>query len=338
MKRVSLEELAKESREESYLGQYQYICSQIQKKAIKPVKSSPTNGKTPALHLSYWRIEQTEDYAELIEELKFHMAPAICIDYYLKHPAVYQQEARWVRLLNRYFIEQGMGTPKTVSVNERSFQIWGREKFLQKEEGKKILSHCGISIDQLFVYPTTEPLAYFSAHKKVPQTILILENKDTFYSTRRFLLNGGEQIFQEKIGTVIYGAGKGILRSFEDFLFCVEPHIRNPQNQILYFGDLDYEGIRIYEQLQDLFLEKCKIQPFVNAYAAMLEKAKKQDMDFLPKMKEKQNRRLSGNFFCHFPKELYGQMQQLLSTGKYIPQEIITMADFDGEESCNTNF
>lgn len=62
-----------------------------------------------------------------------------------------------------------------------------------------------------------------------------------------------QKIFGMEIGTVIYGAGKGILRSFEDFQFCVEPHINHSANEILYFGDLDYEGIGIYERLADLF-------------------------------------------------------------------------------------
>lgn len=111
------------------------------------------------------------------------------------------------------------------------------------------------NMEELRVYQTTEPLAYYSGTRRVPQTVLILENKDTFYTMRRWLMGGfalsGEdggkeesvdaasspgKIFGREIGTVIYGAGKGILRSFEDFQFCVEPHINHPNNEILYFG------------------------------------------------------------------------------------------------------
>ena len=185
-------------------------------------------------------------------ELDYRLSPAIGPDYYRRHPAVYREEAPWVRLLSRYLTERGGMPQEPVSLNERSFQIFGREKFLQREQGRKILTHCGVTLEQLEVYRTTEPLAYYSCSTKTPQNVLILENKDTFYSIRRHLLSGRTMLFGAEISTVIYGAGKGILRSFEDFGFCVEPHINDASNRILYFGDLDYEGIGIYERLREL--------------------------------------------------------------------------------------
>lgn len=332
MKRISLEQLMKESRKDSYLEQYQYICEQIEQQKIKAVKNSLLNGKKPALHLSYWRIEPKPDYREQIEELQFQMVPAIRTDYYLKHPDVYQKEEKWVKLLNRYFLKYGEMKQEPVSVNERSFQIWGREKFLQKEQGKQILTHCGVTLEQLNVYHTTEPLAYYSCSKEVPQTILILENKDTFYSMRKYLLNGRRKILGETIGTVIYGAGKGILRSFEDFGFCVESYINAGDNRILYFGDLDYEGIGIYERLKELFGEDHILMPFVEAYEKMLQKSEICGMDFLPETSEKQNRNISGTFFRFFPDEITEKIQKILTAGKYIPQEIINITDFTEKE------
>lgn len=331
MKRISLEQLQKESRKEAYQEQYRYICEQIEKQKIIAVKSSPLNGKTPALHQSYWVLEEKPDYKAELEELKFKMVPAIRTDYYLDHPDVYQKEEKWVKLLNRYFMEQGDTKPEPVSLNERSFQIWGREKFLQKEQGKKILTHCGVTLEQLSVYHTTEPLAYYSYSSRVPQTVLILENKDTFYSMRKSMLRGKSRIFGEEIGTVIYGAGKGILRSFEDFRFCVEPHINDSGNKILYFGDLDYEGIGIYERLEHLFRAEHEIEPFVQAYEKMVRKAEKNGMDFLPDTSEKQNRNISGQFFQYFTGGIKEKMKQILLAEKYIPQEIINITDFYNE-------
>lgn len=271
MKKIPLEQLLRESKAETYREQYQYVRMLIEKQRILPVKSSPLNGKKPALHQNYWLVDEVPDYEKLMEELKFHILPIIKTDYYLNHPEVYQTEKKWVRLLNRYFSGQSLESmpapveTRYVSLNERSFQIWGREKFLQREQGRKILAHCGVGIEQLHVYDTTEPLAYYSASRKIPQTVLILENKDTFYSMRRHLMDHLAEgcniernawpgrIFGVEIGTLVYGAGKGILRSYEDFRFCVEPHINDSKNQILYFGDLDYEGIGIYERLAVLF-------------------------------------------------------------------------------------
>jgi len=335
MKKISLEQLLEESGLENYPDQYRYVCSKIQEHKLLPVKSSSLNGKKPALHLSYWLVEEAPDDQEQEEELKFQMSPMIRTDYYLKHPEVFRREAKWVRLLNRFFLGPGYGELLPVSLNERSFQIWGREKFLQREQGRKILTHCGVELGQLCVYDTTEPLAYYSCHKEVPQAVLILENKDTFYSMRRHLAEGARQMFGMPVGTVIYGAGKGILRSFEDFRFCVEPHINAPENQLLYFGDLDYEGIGIYEHLAELFSSPGEdggkipeIRPFLQAYEKMLDKARQCGMDFLPETSENQNRKLSGRFFQYFAPERIRDMEQILDAGKYIPQEIINRTDF----------
>jgi len=348
MRKIPLERLLEESRAESYAEQYQYVYGLIEEGKLMPVKRSPRNGKKPALHLSYWLVEEIPDYGQEMEELKFRTVPAIRTDYYLKHPEVYRAEAEWVRLLNRFFLEHSGEELPCVSLNERSFQIWGREKFLQREQGKTVLSHCGVEVGQLRVYDTTEPLAYYSADRRAPQTVLILENKDTFYSMRRYLMRGrtaeegcaareegtSAKIFGVAVGTVIYGAGKGIFRSFEDFRFCVEPHINDPQNEILYFGDLDYEGIGIYERLAELFggegtgAENRRIRPFVQAYEKMVDKAGQAGMDFLPKMSENQNRSLSGLFFRCFSQEMADKMKRLLEAGNYIPQEIINITDF----------
>ena len=90
---------------------------------------------------------------------------------------------------------------------------------------------------------------------------------------RNYLLNGHTEIFGAEIGTLIYGAGKGIIRSFQDFDLCAEPYMKHPKNTIYYFGDMDYEGIGIYENLAEKFRSRWKIIPFVPAYQAMLGKA-----------------------------------------------------------------
>lgn len=331
MKRVTLERLLADHGQDSYAEQYQYICGLIEEGRIRPVKQSPRNGRTPALHLTYWLREEETDDPALTEEIDYQLSPAIRPDYYRKHPAVYREEAPWVRLLSRYLTEcEGM-PQEPVSLNERSFQIFGREKFLQREQGRKILAHCGIALEQLAVYRTTEPLAYYSCSVKTPQNVLILENKDTFYSIRRHLLSGRTTLFGTEISTVIYGAGKGILRSFEDFGFCVEPHINDASNRILYFGDLDYEGIGIYERLHDLFASAHAIDPFVQAYEYMTEKAAYRGLDGLPRMSERQNQALTGTFFSYFSREWEEEVCRMLQAGRYIPQEIINVTDFTKE-------
>lgn len=326
MKRISLEELLKSHMGDSYEQQYHFVIKLLELEKIKPVRSSGTNGKHPALYRSYWIIETKKDFSVLEEELKYKLHPMISVDYYLSHLENYEKDREFVLLLNHYLHESQKMLSFPESVNERSFEIWHREKFLTKEQGRRILKCCGLNIEKLNVYHTAEPLSYYSHTRLTPQNLLILENKDTFYSMRRHLLEGESRIFGTEIGTLIYGAGKRILKSFEDFDFCVEPYMAENENRIYYFGDLDYEGIGIYEKLAGTFQSRWEILPFVQAYERMLEKTGQ--MAGLPETKEKQNRNISENFFSYFSKEKEKQMKEILEKEKYIPQEILNIADF----------
>lgn len=341
LKRITIEAIFQLHPSYSYEQQYEWILKQIQAGKIKPVKSSGINGKKPALYREYWLLEEKRDYNELLEELKYGLHPAISVDYYRTHPDIYEQERWAVCRLSDYLKKHEKSLNCRISVNERSFEIWGHEKFLGKGQGKRILKHCSLNMDFLNVYGTSEPLAYYAHTRSVPQNILILENKDTFYSMRRHLLESAQEqaeIFGVSIGTLIYGAGKGILKSFQDFDICIEPYMKAEGNSIFYFGDLDYEGIGIFESLSRLFEERWRVIPFIPAYEAMLEKA--EQMDELPVTKEQQNRNIQELFFSYFSKEQVIQMKQILEQDRYIPQEILNITDFErkGIRSCSMNF
>ena len=328
MKRISLGQLLEKRLQSSYAKQYEYVRKLIDEGKLVPVKASGLNGKKPALHEAYWVVEEEKDYSELTEELKYKISMQISPDYYLGHLKVYESERKWVMQLSHFLEEQQPQKARQVSLNERSFQIWEREKFLQKEQGKKVLRHCGLTKESLNIYETAEPLACFSSCRKIPQTLLVIENKDTFYSMRRYLLENDADatIFGTSIQTLVYGAGKGILRSMEDFRFSAEPYMDAKENRYLYFGDLDYEGIGIYERMAELFEPYHKITPFVAAYEKMLRKAERCEQ--LPDTKEGQNQNLSGRFFSYFKADTMQRMMALLKDGKYIPQEILNISDF----------
>ena len=99
---------------------------------------------------------------------------------------------QWLFLLNQYLKTNRRSLEIPKSMNERSFDIWHREKFLKEEQGKKILKRCGIAIEHLNLYETTEPLAYYSVTKEIPQNILILENKESFVEERGLFVIGSK--------------------------------------------------------------------------------------------------------------------------------------------------
>lgn len=326
MKRTSLENLLNTRQHLPYQEQYEYILKLLEKGRIKPVKASKTNGKKPALYREYWLLEEPKDYSSYIEEIKYTFSTMISVDYYLAHLDIYEEDRPWVLMLNEYLKANQNATLTPESVNERSFEIWNREKFLDRGAGKKILKRCGIETESLNIYRTTEPMAYYTHTRTTPQNLLILENKDPFFSMRNYLLNGHTEIFNIEVGTLIYGAGKGIIRSFQDFDLCAEPYMKYPGNNIYYFGDLDYEGIGIYENLAEKFQDRWKIKPFLPAYKVMLEKA--ESVTELPETKEQQNRNISTRFFSCFDDSIVEKMKNILEKDRYIPQEILNTTDF----------
>ena len=69
MKKILLEKLLDNCKEQEYQKQYEYIINLLEEKKIKPVKASRLNGKSPALYREYWLLEETKDYSNFIEEL-----------------------------------------------------------------------------------------------------------------------------------------------------------------------------------------------------------------------------------------------------------------------------
>ena len=365
MKRITLEELTSLWKEETYSQVCSRVYEQIACEKLKPVMASGTNGKSPALYREYWVTagekeseKNTQKEKEWLEELLYQMTPAISVDYYKEHLETYEKDREWVLSLNRYLKQIPVRERKKISVNERSFAIWQREKFLQREQGIKILKRCGLCPEDLNVYETAEPFSYFTATAKTPQNLLIVENKDTFYSIRKVMsetsaqrkaFDGAEyfmpplalekaaergnatkeetvRILEKPIGTLIYGAGKGIWRSFAEFSNSAEEYMMEKENQFFYFGDLDYEGILIYEKLEEEFGKAFCLKPFSEGYRRMLEKSR--EYPALPRMKEGQNRNLKGSFFTYFTQAEGTEMKRILEQGCYLPQEIVNGEDF----------
>lgn len=322
--KITIEELREYYHIEEYTALVNQVNELIEKGYIHPIKSSHLNGKKPPLYMAYRIHREKLTNASWEDEIRY-LVPELNGDFYLRHLNIYGQDRKEILLLNHYFMEEKENLHRSMSVNERSFEIFAREKFLLKEGGNRILRNLGLSMEDLNCYETSQPLAYYSHKKHEGQNMLIIENKDTFYSMRKHLLEKADTIFGVPIGTLIYGGGKGIYRSLKDFGLCVEPYMRSERNQILYFGDLDYEGILIYEQVKEEMGQAYSFTPFIRAYERMVEKAR--DIA-LPDTKEKQNRNCKDEFFWHFTPGIVREMKNILESGKYIPQEILPMYEF----------
>lgn len=327
-KKATTVELQEYLEIEDYLKFYAHVKELEEKGILSPVKRSKENGKHPALYQAYHIIELPEDNAAYRNELLCQLALELNPSYYIKHMEDYKKDRAYVLLLSNYLKQKKEDLSQSASLNERSFEIFHEEKYLKNGGGKRLLKNLGVPMEWLNLYDTTEPLAYYSHHKRVPQTVLIIENKDTFYSMRSFLLQGGEKILGEEIGTLIYGGGKASFKSFQDFSLCVEDYLKHSGNQVLYFGDLDYEGIQIYEGLCQQMKEILTIIPFSKAYEKMVEKGMEIGLAELPKTKDGQNRITCQKFLQSFKEPVQKDMMKILEARKYIPQEILQKKDY----------
>ena len=330
MKKISFDEVIKDKNFGSYSEEAEYILSLINEKKIKPIKNSGTNGKYPALYLKYWIVEEEHDDSQYIDELKYRLSTTIDIDFYVKHIDVYIKERQHVCKLSEYIENSKDKLSKPISENERSFDIWGREKFLSgvADAGVRagdVLKHCSISKDYLNTYKTSEPISYFSFTKEKPQIVLITENLSPFYGMRKHILEGNDFVCGISIGTLIYGGGKRVIKAFDDFELCVEAYLCDKGQSFLYVGDIDYEGIAIYSTLADRQKNKREITPCKCIYEKMIDKVS--DIDSLPRMKD-QNRIDIKNFLGIFDNRRRDILLEILCKGRYIPQEILSVIDY----------
>ena len=149
MKRISLHDIESQYKIQQYRDLYDRVMVLIDAEKIKPVKAAGKNGKKPALYNEYWVLEQQEDNTVYIEELSYLFVPMISTHYYLHHIKQYREDREWLLLLNQYLKTNRNALQIPKSMNERSFEIWHREKFLKEEQGKKILKRCGIPLETL---------------------------------------------------------------------------------------------------------------------------------------------------------------------------------------------
>lgn len=315
---VSLLEIQEYMKTDNYKQLVEYIKSQVEQGLLIEVKNSKSNGMVPPLYNRYRVNPPEEDFSGFEEEINYNFPFVFKRDYYVNNLKKYGEEKGYIDALIHYFRNCSMRLKVPMSVNERSFEIWGIEKFLKEGSGQSILKNLGLSMENLNIYTTPEPFVYFSCIKERNQKVLIIENKDTWYTLRRLMIEGQASFLGERIDTIIYGSGKNIEKSLQEYEFTVEEYLLQPA-KMLYWGDIDYEGIGIYERLKKRYSSNFNIQLFKGAYITMLESSEGREM---PKYSEKQNKNIDEVFLSEMA-PCGEQILKLFAGGSYIPQEIV---------------
>lgn len=301
------------------------VNSLISSNVLKTV-GKKTNGRKPALHEKYKIVIEEEDFSEYLSEIDYVLNPIFKKSYYRKNIKNYIENREYILKINRYLSEKEDLLKTRISINERSFEIFKEEKFMKKSMFLTIIKNLGLTEEFFNYYETSEPIAYYSVDKDVPQNILIVENKDTFYTIRKYMKEVSKNILGIEISTVVYGAGKSRIPSIKEFEHYTEDYISNENNRFYYFGDIDYEGIVIFDSYSLKTNENMHLNPFVRAYEYIVDKMV-DDIEYLPKTKENQNRNIKDAFLSEFNESYRDKILNILSKGKYIPQEALNYGD-----------
>lgn len=317
---------------DDYFDFYKVIMDLCDKGILTPVKSSKLNGKSKALYNRYYINKPKADYSLYYEELKNGLHPLLDTSYYMKNIEKYIEDRTYVLALSDYLKNNNEDLQYTASENERSFAIWQREKYLKDGGGKTLLKRLCLDISYLNFYKTPQPFVYYSCDNRKPQNILILENKDTYYTIRKLMLEGKNVFFGIEFSTVMYGAGKLILskQGVSDFLSYSEPWITSSDNIFYYLGDIDFEGFIMYERLKNT-ININNIDINIRLFSEAIEKMVslgENIVDKLPKMKDGQNKNIDYLYRTELSYNTASFIDSLLRDNKYIPQEILTYKYF----------
>lgn len=289
--------------------EFAFLVLQLEDEEILgEIKSKKRTSRTPSLAYHY-RIQKhllTEDYHKEIQFYRQLFDPAINLDhYYSIDPAIWKRDLNYVTKIDQYIKQYGLPTEQ-VPAPERSYELVGNEKWIVEHGGKEVLERLQL-FQLLQIIPVSEPLMFAINPKNLQekqQLHLIVENKTTYQGLLPALK---DTVFS----TLIYGSGKTIISSIEQFLiqFPVEA-----EHHFLYFGDIDREGMSIWASLN----KRQKTSLAVPFYKACMTKPEAKG-----KENQRENEQAIEGFLEIFTNTEQTKIRTLLKNGYYYPQETL---------------
>lgn len=248
-----------------------------------------------------------------------NLCDLINIEEYLNKPSIYEKHRELLIPLNTFLVKNRKELDIPISKNERAYQIWNNEKILDDSLCKSVVKWNGLE-EKLNYYLTPEPFFDYIHCKKEKMNILIVENKDTWYSLRKIInsLKAECYLCNIQIDGLLYGEGNKITK--EKALEEYENEVIQRKCSFLYWGDLDYTGIEMFERVVNQN-KNIKISLFTKMYELMIDA---KDLELLGKIKHNQNNSVSLEVFMNsFNEDYREKIKYILNKNCYIPQEII---------------
>lgn len=211
---IADEELQQIFQESDYELFHNEVERLVKSGILVPVKSSKMNGRVPPLFTKYRIIKPPEDYSVYLESVR-RLHPLLNLAGYLHRPELYKKHLEIVEGISRYlwYVRDLLEQP--MSRKERSFSIWGREKLLDDHMAlvREVLKFNRLAVDFLNYYDTPEPFFEYQHQPSELRTVLVIENKDTWFTFRRLMQTRGKNnISGTEVNVLLYGEGNKITK------------------------------------------------------------------------------------------------------------------------------
>lgn len=331
---ITVLELQKLLEEPDYTSFHRLVAELLAEGKLIPVKASGQNGRVPFLANKYRISKSREDYTECLEQIR-SLEPTLNIAAYLQKPESYIRQREILEGLSRYLWYHAPLLGQPMSRKERSFSIWGREKLIDEQFAllREVLRFNSLPENFLNYYDTPEPFFEYVHERSLPGALLVIENKDTWFTLRKLLRETGKNCLAgTSLQALIYGEGNKITQPKALGNYAQEMFGREilAKGKFLYFGDLDHEGIRLYYRTQKANSE-LRIMPFQALYREMLRLAETRELPPSPDGRQVDVEVREFEKLLGLPPngpEAYKLKPQedklaFLRQGQYIPQEIL---------------
>jgi Uncharacterized protein conserved in bacteria C-term(DUF2220) len=193
-----------------------------------------------------------------------------------------------------------------VPLRERSYEIFGDEKQLDRLLGTGLFGPGRLSLGLLRARRTCPPLP--ARRLGSGPLLLVVENSDTFDTLAALLA------YQpDRVGWIAWGAGQ----AFEASVLSVAdlPQV----TEVRYYGDLDASGLRIPAAASELAASEGlpEVQPATDLYRILLDRGAPQRINSEGRLDQDRAAAIAS----WLPPELRSEVAALLAAGRRIPQE-----------------
>lgn len=300
---------------------------------LVPVKASGLFGVPDVQVYHRYRIQapNTND-AALRQEISLLHPLLIANGYLTSHPEKWESLRYELKTLSDW-LWSAPADMEEVAVNERAWQIWGREKALEAKPLRSLLASCGIDLSDLHAYQVYDDtfLDYIASDREFP-ALVVSENKSTWDSIRRLIYRERQiGLFGVLIDGVVFGSGNKVCRrTSQGSALDRYAELNLKTGPIFYYwGDLDLEGLSILSRL--LKTSRVRVEPMMVAYIVMIDVARKAGLTPYDLEPTDDTRTINDDIdglvsMLRLPQDYADYARQILQLHRRLPQEAVSIA------------